>query len=454
MPENITVLIGRDGHKYDLSRVSDEFQRLVHELSTHKFELEAQNEELRNIQETLEESRDRYTDLYDHAPIGYATICRNGLIHEANQTLVHMLGTTKSELIGSPFSRYIKYADQDVWYLNHRQLFDKGSDLNCELNLKTEKGEFCALVAGKSQKTTSESDSFVRCVISDISQRKKDEQERKQLEKRISQSQKLESLELIVGGIAHDYNNLLMGVMGNLELATMKLLPDHEVVPFLKNAQSAASLLADLTNQMLAYAGRGNSTIETLDLCQVVQDLSDLLRSIVSKNVSIQYDVHCSECLIDIDPSQLHQILINFAINASEAMEHGGDIWIRAGVMQADADYLRRCFLGEKRVPGDYVYLEFEDQGSGIDPGILDRIFDPFFSTKQDGRGMGLAAVLGIIQKHQGAINVSSILGRGSRFRVLFPVSSNRKAVPVVGRIENPVLRSMVRFWWWMTNSW
>ena len=250
-------------------------------------------------------------------------------------------------------------------------------------------------------------------------------EERRKLEERMQQAQKLESLGMMAGGVAHDFNNLLTPILGDASLALMDLPDDSEVRVRLQKIQRAAHRAATLTNQLLDYAGIGSIDTEPLDLSRLVLEMGQLLQSAVSKKAVLAYDLANDLPAIEGDAAQLSQVVMNLITNASEAIEtrRPGEsrIAIRSGTVEADRKSLSQLFLGEGLPEGTYVYFEVEDTGCGMDAETRARIFDPFFTTKFTGRGLGLAAVLGIVRKHGGAIEIESEVDRGTRVRVLCP---------------------------------
>jgi len=250
------------------------------------------------------------------------------------------------------------------------------------------------------------------------------EKVRRNLEKQLQHSQKLESLGVLAGGIAHDFNNLLMGIMGNVGMARMKMSPEAPSYIHIDRIETAAERAADLTNQMLAYSGKGKFVVNVINLTTVLKEMSHLLQVTTGKNVVLKYDLDKDLPVIEADPSQLHQILMNLLTNASDSLGgKSGDVIVSTGVEVCDKACLSEFQFGDELSEGKYVYLEVSDTGSGMDDKTIERIFDPFFSTKEGGRGLGLSAVIGIVQGHKGAIKVISEPGRGTTFKLLFPAS-------------------------------
>jgi PAS domain S-box-containing protein len=261
-------------------------------------------------------------------------------------------------------------------------------------------------------------------VTRDITERKRADEKSKKLEAQFQHAQKLESLGLLAGGIAHDFNNLLTSILGNADLALMKLTRESLVHDTIQQIKTSAIRAAELTNQMLAYSGRGRFVIEKIDLSQLVQEMAQLLEVSVSKNAQLTYDFASPLPPIEGDPAQIRQVVMNLITNASEAIgKSGGLISMCTGTMRADRQFLAKTHIEEPLPEGDYVYVTVSDNGAGMSPSDIEKIFDPFFTTKFAGRGLGLAAVLGIVRGHKGAIKVSSTPGNGATFQVLFPAT-------------------------------
>lgn len=258
----------------------------------------------------------------------------------------------------------------------------------------------------------------------DISERKRAEEERRKLEQQVMQAQKLESLGILAGGIAHDFNNLLTTILGNADLALDELsrvAPAREHVHDIVRASRRA---AELCRQMLAYSGKGRFVVQVLSVNEIVEEMTHLLSVSISKKAIIKYNLYANLPMVKADATQLRQVVMNLITNASEAIgDRSGVIALTSGVMDCDDRYLQGAAgSGDNLASGQYVYLEVSDTGHGMDQETLSRIFDPFFTTKFTGRGLGLAAVLGIMRGHKGCIRVDSELGKGTIFKMLLPV--------------------------------
>jgi CheY-like chemotaxis protein len=243
---------------------------------------------------------------------------------------------------------------------------------------------------------------------------------------------------LLAGGIAHDFNNLLVGVIGNASLA-QKLLPaGHDVAEYLEEILKSGEKAAHLTRQMLAYAGKGRFEVQPLNLSAVVEEMSGLVRSSISRAVLLRTNLEPDLPAVEADPGQIEQVVMNLLINAAEAIgDKSGLIAVQTGVRDLDKGHIDLELEDADIRPGRYVFLEVRDNGCGLDEATKARIFDPFFTTKFMGRGLGLAAVAGIVRAHRGAIKVSSTSDKGSSFLVLFPAGNRAAAAPAPARQED-----------------
>jgi PAS domain S-box-containing protein len=269
----------------------------------------------------------------------------------------------------------------------------------------------------------------------DIGERKRAEEERRELETQMRQTQHLESLGILAGGIAHDFNNLLTGILGNASLALADLPARSAALESVALIENAALKAAELTKQMLAYSGRGQFVVQAVDLSQVVEEMAQLLGSSISKKSALEYRFAPKLPPIEADVAQLRQVVMNLILNASEAIgDSPGVIDLSTGVEEVGPGERFENHLGGDPAPGRYVFLTVADTGSGMTPEVRARIFEPFFTTKFTGRGLGLAAVLGIVRGHRGAIRVESEVGRGTTIQVLFPASGRElEATRVAG---------------------
>ncbi len=251
-----------------------------------------------------------------------------------------------------------------------------------------------------------------------------DAEQREGMKARIRDSQKLESLGALAGAVAYEFNNFLTGILGNTGMVLRKLPDDSDCRPLVEDVEQAAQHAAALSNQMLAYAGRAAAVRQPLDLKSLVEEMSPLLRISVSKKAVLRLELANGLPVVEGDSSQIRQVIVNLMTNASEALGAGsGHISLKVGILAADREYLVDADCRDGLSEGLYVYIEVSDTGCGVDPVTQANLYEPTFSTKGPGRGMGLAAVHGIVRDHGGAIKLDSTPGRGTTVKVLFAVS-------------------------------
>ncbi len=268
-------------------------------------------------------------------------------------------------------------------------------------------------------------------LLTHVEMRRQSELESNRIHEQMQQVQRLESLGVLAGGIAHDFNNILMAILGNAELAKEDAAISPEITSRLDSIINASNNAADLCRQMLAYAGKGSVSKQELDISKLIQHMRDFLNTLISKKVSLTVDTPASLPLISGDPSQLRQVIMNLVINASEAAgEEKGKISLVISTGYFSSEYLQKMELHFQLSAGEYVQIEVSDNGCGIDTESRKRIFEPFYSTKFTGRGLGLAAVAGIVREHLGAIHVYSEHGYGTTFKILLPACSPHPKTP------------------------
>jgi signal transduction histidine kinase len=259
-------------------------------------------------------------------------------------------------------------------------------------------------------------------VLAESARRQRAAEQQRALEQQIRHAQKMESLGVLAGGIAHDFNNLLMAIMGHVSLGLAEAEHGTEARDHLLQIEATAKRAADLTKQLLAYAGKSQPVIERVSFNTLVEEMATLLHTAISRKATLHWDLAPDLPAMEGDPTQLSQVVMNLITNASDALgNEAGTITLRTGRMQATERLLREGCLENGLKPGTFVFLEVADTGCGMDEATRQRIFDPFFSTKFPGRGLGLASVLGTMRTHKGAIQVTSAPGAGTRFRLLLP---------------------------------
>ncbi len=271
-------------------------------------------------------------------------------------------------------------------------------------------------------------------ISEDITERRERERElqeaqaalaQEQVERRLLENQRLESLGLLAGGIAHDFNNLLMGMLGNASLGLLHLEEDHSAREPVRRIERAAQRASDLTRQILAFSGKGRFLVTPMSLTHLVEEIVGLLEVSIAGRAALKLDLDDEVPAVEADATQMRQLVMNLITNAADALEStNGVITVVTGVVDADADYLRRATPAADLAPGRYVCLEVSDTGHGMDAETQARMFDPFFTTRESGHGLGLAAIQGIVRAHGGAILVYSEPGDGTTIKVLLPGST------------------------------
>ena len=527
-------------------------QNLIEDLQIHQIELEMQNEELRRAQLEIEASSDKYTDLYDFAPVGYFTVNEKGIILELNLTGASMLGFERRNLIGNYLSEFITKDTADVFYLGINNLLKERLLQTIELRLVKKGGtEFHAQLECAISAKTGDNFNNIQIVVSDISARKlaeealreseekyrtilesieegyyevdltgnftfvndamctlrgqsrdeligknnkdymnpdtaktvykyfnkvydtgtpaknvgwrtiradgneryvessigllknskdqpigfrgvvRDVTERKRMEDELRQARKMESIGTMAGGIAHDFNNLLYMITGNTELALEDTPEWNPVHANLQEIKSAGLRAAGIVKQLLNFSRKTDQELKHIGAITVIKDALKFMRSMIPKAIEIRKHLPDTDVTILADPIQINQVMMNICTNASQAMEETG------GILEITVE---NATLSEEEVAnypdltaGDHVKITVSDTGPGIGPEIINRIFDPYFTTKGfgEGSGMGLTVVHGIMKNHSGAIAVDSQPDKGATFTILFPVVAEKPVMEI-----------------------
>ncbi len=393
-------------------------ERLVREREEAKTRLEGREAQYRSVLEALKEV--------------VFQLDQEGRWLYLNRAWAELTGFTVQESIGRYFEEWIPLEERAEMNRRFQEIKTGRIPLNpIELQCLTRDGgtKWVKLHAQAPKCNTV----GVSGTLSDIT-------EQKRSETALLQAQKLESLGVLAGGIAHDFNNLLVAIMGNAELAARHLNDPPKARRHLDQVSVAIERSAELCRQLLAYSGKGRFATDVLDLNALVEEMTHLLRVSIGKGVILDYHLTPNLPPIEADPSQIRQAVMNLVINASEALDNeGGIICIETGLGLMETDPKFRSYLSHDLADGPSVYLRVQDSGCGMDEETLKRIFDPFFTTKFTGRGLGLAAILGIVRSHKGALQVKSQVGRGTTFCLNFPATHGLKPMEAPARIlESP----------------
>ena len=375
----------------------------------------------------LREKEERYRTLFENvtdALLVYSLQLDGSLGRclEVNDVACRMLGYPREELLRlPPLDIFVAQNAAETAHLTG-QLLD-GAALVFERQLTAKDGRSIPAEI-HARMFTIEGHVAVIALIRDCTERHQAEADRRRLAEQAHQVQKLESLGLVAGGIALDFNNILLTILGNVELALNDLAPLAPARACLLEVDKAARRAAELSMNMLIYSGRANFAPEPLTLEALVAEMRVPLTAAVPHGLTLQVEPEAQPPTLAADSTLVRQIVTNLVNNAAEAIGGGeGTITLRTGQMDCDADFLASTWLAEPLPPGRYAFLEVADNGSGMDRATLARIFDPFFTTRFTGRGLGLAAVLGAVRIHHGAIHVTSAPGLGTTFRILLPIA-------------------------------
>ena len=363
-----------------------------------------------------EDARRRFAAIIESSEDAIISKSIDGIVQSWNAGAERIYGYAAEEMIGRPMTVLfpLEHRDEETEILARLSQGESVHHFETVRVRKDREQIFVSITLSPIKNKDGEM-TGISHIARDISQQKILERQR--------QSQRLESLGLLAGGIAHDFNNLLTGILGNASLLSEGLSVSDPNQRFLHDLIKSAEKAAELTMQLLAYAGKGKFVISSLDLSALVTEINKLISASIPKSVTVRMELDNTLPEIEGDRNQLQQLVMNLIINGAEAIGEGvGTVVVRTGTHRIDDLDVHFAVDGTIISPGAYVYLEVRDDGCGMDAVTAARIFEPFFTTKFTGRGLGLSAALGIVKAHNGAIRVSSTCGVGTTFRVFFPL--------------------------------
>lgn len=371
--------------------------------------------ERKQIEDNLRSSEERFKSYIELSPNAVFVADENGQYVDVNPAASTITGFSKDELLTMKVPDLLPQESQEWGRDSLKQLLETGN-FKGEAAFKRKNGEigYWGLTAVRLSHN-----SFMGIVV-DITNQRQTELDKSKLERQLHQSQKMEAIGQLAGGVAHDFNNKLMAILGNAELAKMDIHDSNKVLSYLDEIRRAAEQSRDITYRLLAFSRQQVFIPQVLDANKILAEILKSLSRLIGEHISISFDAYDKLWNIHMDPVQLDQVVMNLAINARDAMPDGGSIIIETRNITLDVD---SCSLNADAAPGDYVLITFSDTGTGMNKETMTHIFEPFFTTKAAGKGtgLGLATIYGIIRQNSGYIDVTSNIGYGTEFKVFIP---------------------------------
>jgi PAS domain S-box-containing protein len=404
--------------KDEVGVLARSFESMRSQLYTLFKDLQDRLTELNQTQQSLKESEAHFRGLYDGVPVGLYRTTFNGRIIDANPTLVRMLGYPSRELFISKRAEEM-YANPDDRFEWQTVIEESGVKHVHEVQMR--RYDHSIIWVENHSRTVrglAGSILYIEGSLIDISYRK-------EMEKQLQMAQRMEAIGTLAGGLAHDFNNLMMGILGNASIMLLDMATDHPHYAKLKKIETLVQSGSKLTSQLLGYARKGKVELNAFDLSAIVSDSIEVFAR-TRKEISVHLDLSPAPIAIEADYSQIEQVLLNLFINAADAMPDGGDLRLTTTTVQ-DTEMEAKPYKIES---GRYAMLRVADSGHGMEPETRSQVFDPFFTTKEMGRGtgLGLASAYGIIKAHAGYIDVDSTPGKGSVFTIYLPLSNKNVA--------------------------
>lgn len=399
--------------------------KIIRDLQSLRLDLEKRNQELLRSQQELMESKIRYTELYDTAPVGYLSLDLKGFIVNANRTTADMLSMERPSILNTQFKDYIIAEDRDVYSRHMQELDSLKMPQTCELRMQKMDGPLfdvqlkSFIVTGSCRYREQ-----YRAMILDISTRKREEKAREMVQAKLNRDKKIKTLRTIIGGIAHDFNNIFHIILGNVELSLDENPIFNPAHVNLKKIKSAALRGSDIVKQLIEFNQKTKGNFKPTGVVEIIKETIDFLQPSIPATIKIIRQFPDKDVSILADRNKIGQVLKNLCANALQAMEEtGGQLEITVGTKR-----LKYADMGNfsDLTPGLYAQIKVRDTGAGIRPEIIDQIFDPYFTTRgfENCSGMGLTVVHNIVKNHNGNISVDSQPGKGTVFKLLFPLIS------------------------------
>lgn len=374
--------------------------------------------------EQVRDSEKRYADLYEHSPDMYHSVDRNGRVVSCNETESELLGLPKEDIIGKPvINLYPEFQQREV-AMNLRKIFTQGLELRgMEEKIKGRNGSLIDVSVNTSLIRDADGRPIIaRIVLRDITEKKK-------MEEKILQAQKIDSLGNIAGGIAHNFNNILTAILGSASIMRRRMKDDSRSVKYVDLIETTSRRGAAITRQLTTFARKSTPRVDRVDVNGIIDQTVRLFEVTAPKSIHIKCVLSPEPAIVEADEAQLQQAFLNLCLNARDAMPDGGVLVINCSVGSLEGDQAAQWTEGK---PGCYVVVSVADSGTGIPPEVLKHIYEPFFTTKDQGKGtgLGLSVVHGVIRSHGGYINVSSEVNSGTVFTIHLPKVADSGAVP------------------------
>ena len=384
--------------------------------------------ERKKAEERLRASEERFRSIVENSHDGIVIIDDNFCLEYANDEICKMMGYGPEELVGTDFRKFLD--EESLGYTVERYLKrqrDEEVPPRYEINFVRKNGEEIRVEASISIVSTEMGERRTIAQLLDITERKKAAEEKKKLEAQLRQAQKMEAVGTLAGGVAHDFNNVLQAILGYTQMLLLDRTEDDPVHAKLKRIENSAHRASELTQQLLTFSRKVESELRPLDLNSEVRQVQELLEKTIPKMIDIEMYLQEDLWIVNADPMQMEQVMMNLGVNARDAMPEGGKLVFETENVVLDRQYCA-AHLGAK--PGKFVLLCISDTGIGMDKDALDHIFEPFYTTKEVGKGtgLGLAMVYGIVKNHDGYIMCYSEPNKGTTFKIYLPVVESQSA--------------------------
>lgn len=387
--------------------------------------------EWRQAEELLRSSEEKYRAIIETTDTGYLIIDLQGNVVDANQEYVRLTGhNTLVEIIGRNVLEWTAEYEKKRNTEAVTKCLKDGQIRNFVIDYIDNAGQITPIEINATIQKEGDSQHIIS-LCRDITERRLADEEYAKIESKLKQAQKMESIGRLAGGVAHDFNNMLLTIMGNTDIAMDSISDDDPIQENLQEVYKAAERSADLTRQLLAFARKQTVSPKLLDLNDNVTNMLKMLQRLIGENIALVWQPGNNLGQIKIDPCQIDQVLANLCVNARDAISDVGKIIIETGISTFDEDY---CSTHEDFIPGEYIYLSVSDNGCGMDKKTLENIFEPFFTTKAigAGTGLGLASVYGAVKQNNGFIKTYSELGIGTSFIIYLPHYSNNAEINTI----------------------